>query len=186
MCIAPVFLRDSAVLSVPEPVSCTLRHATNAVCCAGGAAPVPARGSGRSPVPSLPGAPRAPGPCPASQEPGKAACPELPLPPVRTVPAARPLPLAAGRCCCSPRDPCGAVSCGWQPAAVPACKRERSAAGRGWHLRGDEVRLQPKRRCVPVTSLRLQDLKGAYKQEGDRLFTPSDSSRTRRDGFKLK
>jgi len=29
-------------------------------------------------------------------------------------------------------------------------------------------------------------MKGAYKQEGDQLFTQSSSNRTRRNGFKLK
>ena len=32
----------------------------------------------------------------------------------------------------------------------------------------------------------FQYLKGAYRQEGDQLFTQSRSDRTRRNGFKLK
>jgi len=32
----------------------------------------------------------------------------------------------------------------------------------------------------------LQDMKGAYKQEGDQLFTQSSSDRTRGNHFKLK
>jgi len=32
----------------------------------------------------------------------------------------------------------------------------------------------------------FQCLRGAYKQEGDRIFTSSDSDTTRGNGFKLK
>jgi len=32
----------------------------------------------------------------------------------------------------------------------------------------------------------FQYLKGAYKQEGDQLFTQSDSNTTRGNGFKVK
>jgi len=32
----------------------------------------------------------------------------------------------------------------------------------------------------------LRDLRGAYKQEGDQLFTCSGSDRTRENGFELK
>jgi len=32
----------------------------------------------------------------------------------------------------------------------------------------------------------FQFLKGVYKQEGNKFFTPSDNDKTRRNGFKLK
>ena len=43
-----------------------------------------------------------------------------------------------------------------------------------------------KRRFRGDLIVALQYLKGAYKQEGERLFTRVDSDRTRRKGFKLR
>ena len=43
-----------------------------------------------------------------------------------------------------------------------------------------------KRRLRGDLTVAFQYLKGAYKQEGDLLFTWSDSDRTRGNGFKLK
>ena len=43
-----------------------------------------------------------------------------------------------------------------------------------------------KRRLWGDLTVAFQYLKGAYKQEGDLLFTWSDSDRTRGNGFKLK
>ena len=43
-----------------------------------------------------------------------------------------------------------------------------------------------KRRLWGDNITTFQYLKGAYKQERNRLFTLSDSNRTRRNGFKLK
>ena len=43
-----------------------------------------------------------------------------------------------------------------------------------------------KRRLWEDLIAAFQYLKGAYKQEGDQLFTQSDMHRTRRNGFKLK
>jgi len=43
-----------------------------------------------------------------------------------------------------------------------------------------------KRRLQGDLIVALQYLKGAYKQEGERLFTRVDSGRTRGKGFKLR
>ena len=43
-----------------------------------------------------------------------------------------------------------------------------------------------KRRIWEDLTVAFQYLKGAYRQEGDQLFTQSRSDRTRRNGFKLK
>ena len=43
-----------------------------------------------------------------------------------------------------------------------------------------------KRRLWGDLIVAFQFLKGAYKQEGERLFTRVDSDRTRRKGFKLR
>ena len=43
-----------------------------------------------------------------------------------------------------------------------------------------------KRRLWVDLSAALQYLKRAYRQEGDKVFTQSDSDRTRGNGFKLK
>ena len=43
-----------------------------------------------------------------------------------------------------------------------------------------------KRRLQEDTVAAFQYLRGAYKKEGDQLFTRPDHDRTRRNGFKLR
>lgn len=123
MCIAPVFLRDSAVLSVPEPVSCTLRHATNTVCCAGGAAPQSSR------CPAHPGLPAPARPRRSRGKPRAQSCRCPPFAPCPRLGPYRSRPAAAAAAPAIPAAPCPAVGSPLLFLLVSGSGALRAAAG---------------------------------------------------------